>query len=94
MNLWSLKDLVPGAALFFLHTSGGREWEVDFLLKFGPAFQAFEAKLTAKPGLKDAEGLLKLGEILPGLEKTWLVHAGRETLSLPGGVEAVPWWRL
>ncbi|WP_370630446.1 hypothetical protein [Thermosulfurimonas sp. F29] len=41
MNLWSLKDLVPGAALFFLHTSGGREWEVDFLLKFGPAFQAF-----------------------------------------------------
>ena len=80
--------------LYFFRKRGGREKEVDFLLRRGKRFYAFEVKLTSHPGLREAEGLLSLKEELPSSPKLYLIHAGEESGVLPGGIRLFPWHLL
>ncbi len=80
--------------LYFFRKLGGREREVDFILRCGRHLYAFEVKLTSQPGPREAENLLLLKDQFPSPPKLYLVHAGDETGTLPGGIKLIPWHLL
>ncbi|RUM89091.1 MAG: ATP-binding protein [Thermodesulfatator sp.] len=80
--------------LYFFRRPYGKEIEVDFLLRVGRRFHAFEVKLTTRPGLREAENLLAIKDLLPDPVELYLVHAGTSAETLPGGIKLIPWHLL
>ncbi|WP_022852958.1 ATP-binding protein [Thermodesulfatator atlanticus] len=93
-ELWALRSLKEGVEIFFFRTLGGKEIEIDFLLKHGKAFHAFEVKFASKITLKDSEPLLKIREILPGIKSLNIIYTGDAYQTLPGQIKVIPWWWL
>ena len=92
-QLHAAKDLL-GTELFYFRTLGGKEIEVDFILKRGRKLYAFEVKFKERLSARDLEPLLAIKNLLPQIEACFLVYRGGEIEDLPGGVKAIPWWLL
>ncbi len=93
-ELWALRSLLPSVEVFFFRTLGGKEIEVDFLVKKGREWHAFEVKYRREVGPREAESLFKLRALLPDIVSLNLIYAGDEYRELPGGIRIIPWWWL
>ena len=81
------------AEVFYWRTTIGEE--VDFVIEHERRLLPIEVKAAARPGLRDARGLLAFrktygDEARAGL----LLHTGSEIEWLTGRVLAAPWWRV
>lgn len=77
----------PGSRAYFWRTATGSE--VDLLIDDGRRQVPFEIKLHSAPTLQDARGLVTCLSDL-GLRRGYVIHRGRESYSLGGGVTALP----
>jgi predicted AAA+ superfamily ATPase len=80
-----------GGSLHYFRTQGGKEKEVDFVLEMGKKIVAIEVKNTMKVGLREAENLFFLRDILPGWKAGLIIYNGSETLTLGKDIFAIPW---
>jgi predicted AAA+ superfamily ATPase len=90
LNLLVFSSL-HGGSLHYFRTQGGKEKEVDFVLEMGKKIVAIEAKNTMKVGLREAENLFFLRDILPGWKAGLIIYNGSETLTLGKDIFAIPW---
>lgn len=80
-----------GGSLHYFRTQGGREKEIDFVLEIGRKIIAIEVKYAKKVGLREAESLFFLREMLPDWKAGLIVYNGSETLALGKDIFAIPW---
>ena len=90
LNLLALSSL-HGGSLHYFRTQGGKEKEVDFILEIGKKIIAIEVKNARKVGLREAENLFFLRDILPGWKAGLIIYDGSDTLTLGKDVFAIPW---
>ena len=93
LNLLVFSSL-HGGRLHYFRTQGGKEKEVDFVLEMDKQVVAIEAKNAKKVGLREAESLFFLKDILPGWKAGLIVYDGSETLTLGKDIFAIPWSKI
>ena len=82
---------IYGGNLYYFRTQGGKEKEIDFILEMGKEIIAIEVKNTKKVGLREAQPLFFLKDILPDWKAGLIIYNGSETLSLGKDIFAIPW---
>jgi predicted AAA+ superfamily ATPase len=95
-NLYALSIYFQGN-LYYFRTLGGKEIEIDFLLEIENRLMAIEVKYKPTIGIKDAEALLKLEDLLGKnipLALKAIIYTGDEIKFLPGNILLLPWWSI
>ncbi|MCU0579297.1 MAG: ATP-binding protein [Desulfobacterota bacterium] len=90
LNLLILARTV-GGELFYFRTQGGKEREVDFILETANRVIAVEVKYADKIGMRDAENLRFLRDLLPNWGAGLIIYNGPEVKTLGENIHAVPW---
>jgi predicted AAA+ superfamily ATPase len=85
---------VSGGELFYFRTQGGKEREVDFILKIDGKVIAIEVRSSPSVSFRDAENIFFLKDMLPGLSAGLIIYNGKEVVTLGENIYAVPWFLL
>lgn len=80
-----------GGELFYFRTQGGKEREVDFILETANRVIAVEVKYADKIGVRDAESLRFLKDLLPNWGAGLIIYNGPEVKTLGEKIYALPW---
>jgi len=91
LNLTAIASLIEGEVMYF-RTQGGREREVDFVLKRGKKILGVEVKLAKTVSVGDIDNLLFLKDASKSFTCGMVVYSGSEVKQLAQNIFAVPWF--
>ena len=81
---------VNGGRIFYLRKQGGLEREIDFLLEIDGRILTVEVKASERVGLRDAENMIQLRELLPDWHGGLVIYNGESIQKLRRNIWAVP----
>lgn len=79
-----------GGQIYYLRKQGGLEREIDFLMETHSRILTVEVKASEKVGLKDAENMMQLRDMLPDWHGGLVIYNGREVKKLRKDVWGAP----
>ncbi len=88
-NLLSIAEIY-GMQIYFWRTRGGREKEVDFVIKFGNKILPLEVKYGDRVNYKDIENLADFMKIYPDVVAGVVIYNGTEVYKLSSNIFAIP----